>query len=97
MGAIFKRHVAHNRVTENRELSGGLSGKHLDIGRIVFGHYIAAGHAVAAVVAGRALIAGLGERGLAYVSHPDTEFGGAALDDAIGAAHRHRWKKLAIG
>src|SRR5262245_13249430 len=96
MSPVFKSDFAYNRITEYGELTGSLSGKHLNVGRIILGHHIASRHAIAAVVASGTLVARPSQGGFAHRNHPNAELGGAALNDAVGATQRHGWEKQAI-
>src|SRR5258708_6291871 len=69
---------------------------HVAVGGIVLGGDIAAGHAVAAEMAGWTRWRSHGKRRLAHVNHAYTEFFRAALDDQIAAFHRRRRQKDAI-
>ena len=84
-GAVFfgDDDLADHRVGEDGELAGLHGRVQVDVGGVVFGGYVAAGHAVSAVVAGGTGLGRAGERGFAGLDDGDAEFFGSALEKEV--------------
>src|SRR5262249_33271761 len=93
---VVESDLTHHRIAQDRQLSSGLSRKHLDVGRIVLSRHVAASHAIAAVMARGSLVTGTSQCGFANVNDANAEFGATTLDDAVRAPQRHWGKKPAI-